>query len=737
MYPKSLKSKLLSAVAVFVLAGGAITSLLVSHRYHMSLFQGAASEAERIAHNLALDLADKILINDRIALQKLMDDRLISNPSVAYLFVVKDRRVLIHSFSEGIPAELIQANLLTDVSSGRLEKIVSETGERYLDVAWPIFDGKAGILRLGFSEKAYRQKVARLWMEISVITFAMLLLSLSAGYLFIRRITLPLTALTRSAEKMKEGNLDIDVKVESGGEIGLLAASFQSMADRISQHTRELREHASMLEEKNRQLDRAYRQTRISFSTVQEIGTLPNLTEVSLYLLDKLQEIVTCRNMYLTIMGTQPDSLIILSREKRYALDEHCARSYASMIEPLNGFTLVENAQSVSNCISGIDPADKIGILPVRHENQLFGALLIACRKDCRCVTQDLEVVDLLLSQTAGVIRRAARQEEEILQLKNQMKKSAEYSGLIGKDPRMQSIYRLIENVAATDATILIQGESGTGKELVARAIHQQSARKNGPFVVINCSAYPSTLLESEIFGHEKGAFTGAVRQKPGRFEQANGGTVFLDEIGEISPSAQIKLLRVLQSRKFERVGGEKTLEVDVRVLAATNKNLIEQVNGGGFREDLFYRLNVIPIDLPPLRKRRNDIPLLARHFLAKFVEVQKKPIQDFSAEAMRLLLNHHWPGNVRELENSVEHAIVLCKEDRIEPADLPEIILEAGAAEPAVPKTIFQNEMQLLKEVLEECNWNKTAAAGKLGISRSTLYEKLKRYRLTPPTFH
>ena len=256
---------------------------------------------------------------------------------------------------------------------------------------------------------------------------------------------------------------------------------------------------------------------------------------------------------------------------------------------------------------------------------------------------------------------------------------------------------------------------------------------------MINCSAYPATLLESELFGHEKGAFTGALRQKAGRFEQAHGGTVFLDEIGEIPPAAQIKLLRVLQTRKFERLGGEQTLTVDVRILAATHKDLLEEVKKGTFREDLFYRLNVIPILLPPLRDRKNDIPRLARHFL-RYVRrtSEKKDPQDFSSEAMRIILNYRWPGNVRELENTIEHAVVLAKGSTVEAVDLPPFLAGSRAqAPPAASKTITDTEARLLREVLEECNWNKTEAAQRLGISRSTLYEKIRKYQLGPPTLH
>jgi two-component system response regulator HydG len=303
----------------------------------------------------------------------------------------------------------------------------------------------------------------------------------------------------------------------------------------------------------------------------------------------------------------------------------------------------------------------------------------------------------------------------------------------------MQAIYKLIEDIAPTDVTVLIQSESGTGKELVARAIHQKSLRKNEPFIVINCSAYPTALLEAELFGHEKGAFTGAVHQKSGHFEQAHGGTVFLDEIGEIDPSAQIKLLRVLQTQKFERLGGEQTLEVDVRILAATNKDLQKEVENSRFREDLFYRLNVIPLQLPPLRERKNDIPLLAKHFLHQFAAEQGKDVQGLSAEVARLFFDYSWSGNVRELENIIEHAVVLAKYKQIEVSDLPPVLQSSNSSVPAESnRSIFmENEKKLLEHVLEECGWNKKQAALRLGISRSTLYSKLSKHRITRQTIH
>ena len=335
-------------------------------------------------------------------------------------------------------------------------------------------------------------------------------------------------------------------------------------------------------------------------------------------------------------------------------------------------------------------------------------------------------------------MRRAVRHEEERRSLgeSHRARKQA-FEGIVGKTPEMRTIFRVIKDIAPTDASVLIQGESGTGKELVAKAIHNRSRRKVQPFIVINCSAYPATLLESELFGHEKGAFTGATHRKTGRFEQATGGTVFLDEIGEISSSAQIKLLRVLQTHQFERLGGNDTISVDVRIISATNRNLLQEVKKGNFREDLYYRLKVIPITVPALRQRRNDIPVLARHFLKRFSEEQGLSIDKFSSDAMRCLLDHHWPGNVRELENTVEHAVVLAKSSTINVFDLPSSLNDDNTNNAVSPGSISQNEARLLQETLQECGWNKKKAAQRLGISRNTLYRKLKKYRIVQPTLH
>ncbi len=320
------------------------------------------------------------------------------------------------------------------------------------------------------------------------------------------------------------------------------------------------------------------------------------------------------------------------------------------------------------------------------------------------------------------------KEKDRNILLTQALEKRFAFGNIVGKNEKMQEIYDLISDISNTDSTVLIQGESGTGKELIARAIHFNSHRKSKPFIVANCSAYSQNLLESELFGHEKGAFTGAIRRKIGRFEMAHGGTVFLDEIGEVSPPTQIFLLRVLQDHRFERVGGEETLEVDVRIIAATNKNLRDEMKKGTFREDLYYRLNVIPIFIPPLRERRDDVLLLASEFLRKFSLEKGKEVLDFSPEVVETMMGHPWPGNVRELENVVEHAVILAKNNRILPRDLPQYLLQ-GAGAPQEAESLKDYEKSLILRTLKENSWNKHQTAKKLKINRSTLYGKMRRY--------
>jgi len=336
---------------------------------------------------------------------------------------------------------------------------------------------------------------------------------------------------------------------------------------------------------------------------------------------------------------------------------------------------------------------------------------------------------------------RIKQLEVENIRLKEKVEERFSLEGLIGKSPQMQKIYDLIETVSQTDTTVLIQGESGTGKEMVANAIHLKSLRKDGPFIKVNCSALPETLLESELFGHEKGAFTGAMRQRKGRFELAHEGTLFLDEIGEVSPVVQVKLLRVLQERQFERVGGSETISVDVRLICATQKDLKEEIKKGTFREDLYYRLNVVPIFLPPLRERREDILLLAEHFMNKFSKKMGKEIYGISEEAKNILLKYPFPGNIRELENMIERAIALMKGKHIQAEDLPEELWSQRALIQEIckkiqdPKPLSQAvnlfEKEYIQKVLERTKGKKGQAAEILGISRKTLWEKIKELEI------
>jgi DNA-binding NtrC family response regulator len=350
-------------------------------------------------------------------------------------------------------------------------------------------------------------------------------------------------------------------------------------------------------------------------------------------------------------------------------------------------------------------------------------------------LTKPFSLDELLL-----LVKRLLRMkqlEEENLSLRKRVEERYGLEGLVGKSDPMLKIYELIETVAQTDATVLIHGESGTGKELAANAIHLQSLRKNAPFIKVNCAALPETLLETELFGHEKGAFTGALRQRKGRFESANRGTLFLDEIGDLPLSVQVKLLRVLQERQFERVGGNETLSVDVRLICATLKDLKEGIQRGVFREDLYYRLNVVPLVLPPLRERREDILLLTDHFIEKISRKMGKEINGISEEAKALLMRYSFPGNIRELENMLERAIALIKGTVIQAQDLPdEICGRTNAASMICDKirgtkplgqAVSLFEKEYIQSVLDKTKGKKGQAAEVLGISRKSLWEKIK----------
>ena len=315
---------------------------------------------------------------------------------------------------------------------------------------------------------------------------------------------------------------------------------------------------------------------------------------------------------------------------------------------------------------------------------------------------------------------------EENISLRRKIEDKFHFEGIIAKSPKMLKIFELIKTIAPTTATVLIIGETGTGKEVIARAIHHQSQRRNKPFIATSCAALPESLLESELFGHEKGSFTGAVERKKGKFEAGDRGTLFLDEIGEINANTQVHLLRALEEKKIARVGGNEEIKVDVRVISATNRNLRTMVKQGKYREDLYYRLNVVTIDLPLLKDRREDILPLAEHFLKKYTEENNKSIKKFSPEVVKFMLNYLWPGNVRELENMIERGVILSKKKSINLDELPQDIIHPT---PVEGKTVEAVERNHIINVLEETKGNISKAAKILGIRRMTLYNKLKKY--------
>jgi DNA-binding NtrC family response regulator len=351
-------------------------------------------------------------------------------------------------------------------------------------------------------------------------------------------------------------------------------------------------------------------------------------------------------------------------------------------------------------------------------------------------ITKPLIDDELRMTLERAISQRSVQREND--NLRAQLDRRYGMDNVLGRDPRMLKVFEMVSSVADTRATVLLTGESGTGKSMIARAIHRRSGRSKGPFVEVACGALPETLLESELFVHVAGAFTGAAGEKMGKFLQADGGTIFLDEIGTASPAMQVKLLRVLQELKFEQVGGTKTFEVDVRVVLATNEDLSRAVAEGRFRQDLYYRVNVINIELPPLRSRTSDISALAHSFLEQVREDTRREVTGFADDAMATLERHHWPGNVRELQNVVERAVLLGKGPVITVADLPVEVRGSGpvfVSAPVGQKTLKEAlegpERQIIREVLEANGWNRNATADQLGINRTTLYKKMKRLGL------
>jgi two-component system, NtrC family, response regulator AtoC len=396
----------------------------------------------------------------------------------------------------------------------------------------------------------------------------------------------------------------------------------------------------------------------------------------------------------------------------------------------MNGLTLLQRALAQHK--------DLVCILLTAYGNVEMAVEAMKCGAyDFLMKPVNLDHLDLLLKRAL----RSRAMETENVALREQLDAKFGLENIVGNSAAMQQMFDTIRQAAPTQATVLLQGESGTGKELVAHAIHRLSPRASGPFVAVHCAALAATLLESELFGHEKGSFTGAVARRRGRFELADGGTLFLDEISEIALSLQVKLLRVLEERTFERVGGDETVETDIRLIVATNRNLKALVAEGKFREDLFFRLDVVNINLPPLRERLDDVPLLSSHFLDEFKKKNNKNIEGFTPEAVNILAAYSWPGNVRELRNTVEKMVVLTRGSRLTARDIPPGIRDAvrgvtgtagayAAATSASPDSLADAERKMIFQSLKKHGENRTKAAVELGISRRTLHRKLREYR-------
>ena len=489
-----------------------------------------------------------------------------------------------------------------------------------------------------------------------------------------------------------------------------------------------------LVRERTKELQRAQEQIKTFYEVSRYISENTSLKETIDFVLKKIKEVINYDYALPLIFNSKKDNFISIEGYDSSNILGDWTQTYsiASMTEPMD----MERCRSKRLPLTeALKKFSYIASIPIVKEKEVMGSIILASYDSGSFSAQNMRFIYLMLSQTSGVIRRIILQDEQLERLHNQIKMLSGYGDIIGKDPKMQRIYQLILDIAPSNATVLIQGESGTGKELVARAIHMNSPRKDKPFVVVNCSAYPQTLIESELFGYEKGAFTGATQRKLGRFEIAHEGTIFLDEVSEIPLPSQVKILRFLQFQEFERLGGTETIKVNVRVIAATNKDLGEEVKKGNFREDLYYRLNVIPINLPPLRERKGDIPLLVEYFLKRLSTQSGKGIKELSPGAMQSLINYNWPGNVRELENVLEYAFVLTKGKIIEAKALPPALRSSGIIwSKDKIASLEDNEKKFLIEMLNEFNWNKLQVAKRLGISRSTLYAKLKKYNLKAP---
>jgi Response regulator containing CheY-like receiver, AAA-type ATPase, and DNA-binding domains len=738
----SLKATVLISMGLMVVSSCLLTAFMATRLFSNSLEDSLTRHAADMTRSLSNLVTEMSLTNDVIGIQRIVDSQFDRNLANGYAFFESAGKIRTHSFDSEVPpavaawappaanSEESSVGLSSQVIFRRV--VLPELGG-YQEACYPLMEGHAGYLCMGFSQRDIQLRLNRLWMETAGLTAAILLLTLAAGIIWLRRTGRPLATLVQAIDSIGGGNLAIRVPVEGQPEVAMLAKAFNSMLERLE---------GSILsiESQSAALQRSHLQLRLCNDIVTVFAAIDRLEAMARQLLQYLHDIVSI-----------PHSLILLEEDRRSVVVAHdstykihhanevwdCAQSLLmgqTGIFCLKGLNSPLVSDAVAKC-------DRQTVLCIMQNHVPCGALFLG-HAEQGIDKADLSALELVLNQVTGSIGRALRTEKESRGLQEQEGMDS-FCGMVGRSPAMRDVFQRVRAVATTDATILISGESGTGKELVARSLHSLSTRSKNPFIVINCAAYTESLLESELFGYEKGAFTGALRRKPGRFELADGGTVFLDEIGEISPMAQVRLLRVLQTRQFERVGGEQTLSVNVRILAATNRDLAVEVREGRFREDLYYRLDVISINMPALRDRPGDIPLLVKHYLASLNKRQEKSYT-VSPAAMKLLMAYNWPGNVRELENLLENCATLNRHGEITPADLPERILDNVSVNAShtpnlsrKPLTLEDREALAIREALEQNAWSRKQAAARLGIGRTTLYAKMKRYGIHPPELH
>ncbi len=503
--------------------------------------------------------------------------------------------------------------------------------------------------------------------------------------------------------------------------------------------------------------DKRVRELSLLYHVSRILDQSLDIREVVTPVLEALDEHADLINGTLTLFNRNTSDILIershglssrQARQIRYKLGEGVTGKVVQTGEP----AVIERTSDADHFLDKTQRGKSADLsficVPITEGNEVIGALSVNRRYDpAHDLQSDVRLLTIVASMIAQAVklRRLAEEEQDRLEAENRRLKAElqnrfRPANIVGNSHEMQQVYDQIAQVARSNTNVLIQGETGTGKELVAHALHYNSDRSEQPFIKAHCAAMPESVIESELFGHVKGAFTGAHTDRKGRFELAHGGTLFLDEIGDISPAIQIKLLRVLQEKEFERVGGTKTLKVNVRLVAATNRDLGDRVAQGEFREDLYYRLNVFPIFVPPLRKRKADIALLADHFLEKYVRESGREIRRMSSAAIDMLMSYHWPGNVRELENVMERAVLLAEEDVIHPHHLPPTLqtAEATGSPPRgdLKSLVEAYEKDIIRDTLKTARGNMAAAARALGATQRIIGYKVQKYGIDPKQY-